>query len=151
MAIKIRRAHYEETSTLSEIALAAKRHWDYPEEWIQKWAPLLTFTPQQIKDADVFAAVVDSELVGFYRLFTRKPRATLEDLWIRPDFIGKGIGHVLFEHAVTRCHVAGVDILEVEADPHAQGFYEKMGMHKVGEHPSDVDGQRNLPMMELKL
>ncbi len=151
MNIAIRQARFEEADKLSEIAIAAKRHWDYPEEWIQKWIPILTFRPQQIKEADVFVAVVDNELVGFYRLFLRKPRATLEDLWIKPDFIGKGIGQALFEHAVTRCRTSHVEILEVEADPHAQGFYEKMGMHKVGEHPSDVDGQRSLPVLEMNL
>ena len=99
---------------------------------------------------DVFAAVVDDKLDRFYRLIFCKPRVILEDLWVKPDFIGKGIGRALFEHALARCCSVGVEILEVEADLHAQGFYEKMGMHKVGEHPSDVDGQRSLPVLEME-
>jgi len=42
--------------------------------------------------------------------------------------------------------------MELDADPNAQGFYEKMGMHKVGEKKTEVDGQpRILPIMEIKL
>ncbi len=149
--IEIRRARPEEAGKLTEIALAAKRHWEYPPAWIRKWTPLLTLTPQKIEEADVFAAVVEDELAGFYRLFLRQPRATLEDLWVRPDFIGKGVGRALFEHALARCRSLSVKILEAEADPHAQGFYEKMGMHKVSERPSDVDDQRHLPVMEIGL
>lgn len=157
--IAIRRVKPEEADTLTQIALAAKRYWDYPDAWIQKWTPLLTFTPKKIEEADVFVAVMpstalrpgDDKLAGFYRLFLRRPRATLEDLWVKPEFIGKGIGRALFDHASMHCRSAGVEYLAVEADPHAQGFYEKMGMRKIGEHPSDVDDQRALPILEMRL
>jgi GNAT superfamily N-acetyltransferase len=151
MNMDIRRALPEEADTSTEIAIAAKSYWGYPEAWIQKWKLMLTFTSQKIEETDVFVRMVDDELAGFYRLFFRGSRAILEDLWIKPDFIGKGVGRALFEHALGHCRLVRVEILEVEADPHAQGFYEKMGMHKVGDRPSDVDGQRNLPVLELKL
>ncbi len=151
MNIEIRRARPEEAATLTEIALAAKRHWNYPEAWIQKWTPLLTFTPQKIEEAEVFVAAVDDELIGFYRLVLHSPRAILEDLWVKPGLIGNGVGRGLFQHAVARCQAAGLSLLELEAEPHAQGFYEKMGMVQVGEHPSDVDRQRKLPILEMKL
>jgi hypothetical protein len=90
MNLTLRRARPEEAETLTEIALAANRHWDDPDAWIQKRTPLLTFTPQKIEEAGIFAAGADDELAAFYRLFLRQPRATLEDLWVRPDFMEKG-------------------------------------------------------------
>ena len=46
----------------------------------------------------------------------------------------------------------GCRILQLEADPNAVGFYEKMGMVKIGERNSEVDGQpRVLPIMEIDL
>ena len=30
---------------LTQIALAAKRHWGYPERWIEIWSSQLTFSP----------------------------------------------------------------------------------------------------------
>ncbi len=151
MNIQIRRAAPRDAEILTEIALSSKRHWSYPEGWMQIWTPALTFKPQDIEEADIFVAVAQEEILGFYRLFFRESRSILEDLWIKPLFIGQEVGRALFEHALTRCRWVGADILAVESDPHAQGFYEKMGMHKVGERPSEVDGQRNLPILEMDL
>ncbi|MCL4530843.1 MAG: hypothetical protein M1485_06230 [Chloroflexi bacterium] len=39
MNIEIRRALPEEADALTEIAIAAKRHWGYPERWIEIWMP----------------------------------------------------------------------------------------------------------------
>ena len=52
--------------------------------------------------------------------------------------------------ALARRH--GYKILQLEADPNAVGFYEKMGLHKIGERHSEVEGRpRILPIMEMKL
>jgi hypothetical protein len=46
----------------------------------------------------------------------------------------------------------GETVLKIEADPNAQGFYEKMGPRKIDEHHTEIDGQlRRLPIMEIKL
>jgi hypothetical protein len=46
----------------------------------------------------------------------------------------------------------GYKTLQLEADPNAFGFYEKMGMYKIGEWQSEADGQpRILPIMEMTL
>lgn len=151
MSLTFRRARPEDAETLTEIAIAANRHWGDPDARIQKRTPLLTFTPQKIGEADIFAAGADDELAAFYRFFLRQPRATLEDLWVRPDFMEKGIGRALFHRALRRGRSPGAKILEVESDPHAPGFYEKMGMHQAGKRLPDVDDQRALPVMEMKL
>lgn len=151
MIFEIRRALPEEADALTAVALAAKRYWGYPEHWIEIWKPLLTFKPEDIQNALIVVAVVGGEIAGFYRLFFRELYAILEDFWVKPDFIGRGVGRALFQDASRRGQEAGAAILEVEADPHAQGFYEKMGMRQVGERPSNVDGQRNLPVLEMGL
>ncbi len=147
----VRRARPEDAPVLTDIALAAKRHWGYPESWIQKWIPQLTITARDIQDAEVYCAVGEDRPIGFYRLIQRPPLGILEDLWVSPVNMGAGVGRALFEHAVAQCGAARLEVLQLEADPHAQGFYEKMGMHKVGEHPVDLIEARNLPIMEMQL
>ena len=45
-----------------------------------------------------------------------------------------------------------MQVLEIESDPNAQGFYERMGAKKVGEAVGELDGQaRVLPILELIL
>lgn len=150
--IEIRRALPEDAEKLTEIAIAAKRHWNYPEQWIEIWTPLLTFKPEDIQNSIMFKALVDDEIVGFYRLFIHESRAVLEDLWVSPEYMNQKIGRMLFEHAVSNCRSANVTVMELDADPNAQGFYEKMGMHKVGEKKTEVNDQpRILPIMEISL
>ena len=79
--MQIVRAKPEEAAALTEIAFAAKRHWGYPESWIQLWADVLTVTPELITRNPTFSAIDDGRVVGFYSL-TTEPRPDLNHLWI---------------------------------------------------------------------
>jgi ribosomal protein S18 acetylase RimI-like enzyme len=69
-----------------------------------------------------------------------------------PEFIGRGIGKALFLHALELARHRGYKLFQLEADPNAAGFYEKMGMRKIAERKYELDGQpRILPLMEMKL
>lgn len=145
-------AHPTQAETLTRIALAAKRHWGYPERWIEIWTPLLTFTPADLERADFFVAQINDEIVGFYSLTTAGVRAELENLWVLPAFMGRGVGRGLFEHALARTRELGCSELEIESDPNAVGFYEKMGAQVVSQHIGEVDGQpRILPVLLFSL
>lgn len=150
--IDIRPVIPDQADELSRIALAAKRHWGYPERWIEIWTPQLTFTPEYFRSNEGWAAVQNEAPIGFYTLLEANETASIENLWVLPECMGQGIGKQLFLHAVGIARQRGYKILQLEADPHAVGFYEKMGMYKVGERHSEVDGQpRTLPIMEKQL
>jgi len=150
MNIEIRRAAPDQAEILTQIAFAAKRHWGYPEHWIQLWSPILTITPEFIQQYETYVALLDNELVGFCAISLEDEKASLEHLWVLPDFMGKGVGNSLFNHMRSRCRELGVRILEIESDPHAQGFYERMGAKKIGEVVGEIEGQpRILPLLEL--
>lgn len=51
----------------------------------------------------------------------------LDHLWVVPEKFGTGIGRALFQHALQQAEALGAEFLELEADPHAVGFYERMG------------------------
>ena len=150
--ISIQRASPEQASQLTRIALAAKAHWGYPERWMELWRPQLTFHPEYIRENASWVALVDEAVVGFYTLEEKQGNAWLENLWVLPEFIGQGVGKALFLHALEQTRQRGYRVLQLEADPHAVGFYEKMGMYRVGERQYDLEGQpRILPTMELRL
>lgn len=46
MAIEIHRARSTEADQLTTIAIAAKRHWGYPDRWIDLWDRQLAITPK---------------------------------------------------------------------------------------------------------
>lgn len=150
--VSIRRASPDQADQLTEIAFAAKAYWGYLERWMELWRPQLTFTPQDIEENESWAALSEDVPIGFYTLQEKNGNAWIENLWVLPDFIGKGVGKQLFAHAVEVSRQREYKILQLEAEPNAVGFYEKMGMKKIGERPSAVENvPRTLPIMELEL
>jgi ribosomal protein S18 acetylase RimI-like enzyme len=150
--ISIRRAIPEEAATLSQIAFSAKAYWGYPKRWLEIWKPQLTFSPEYLEGNENWVAVDNDKPIGFYTLQEKASNAWIENLWVLPEFIGKGIGKKLFLHAVELSHQRGYETLQLEADPNAFGFYKKMGMQEIGERQSEVESQpRILPIMEMKL
>lgn len=150
--IQIRPVIPAEADALTQIALAAKRHWGYPECWIEIWMPQLTFRPEYFESNETWAAVDGDMPIAFYTLLEANEIASIENLWVQPEYMGQGIGKQLFLHAVANARARGYQTLQLEADPNALSFYERMGMHKIGERHSEVDGQlRILPIMEISL
>jgi GNAT superfamily N-acetyltransferase len=149
----IRRAEIADAATLTSIAVDAKRHWGYPETWIARWMPALTITPAFIAAHEIFAAESSGGgLVGFYALVVEHERWALDHLWVDPAHMGRGLGRQLFEHAARRLdELAPGATLFIEADPHAESFYLRMGARRVGHITRDWQGvTRVLPALEFR-
>jgi len=150
MRIEIRRAAPEDAAALTQISHAAKRHWGYPEHWIQHWSADLTITPEFIMQNDVHVATNQEEILGFYALLIANGQAELEHMWVKPEHIGVGIGKELFVHAMQRAASLSVTAVGITADPNAEGFYQHLGAARVGTAESEIDGKpRLLPRLEI--
>jgi GNAT superfamily N-acetyltransferase len=150
MRNEIRRAAPEDAATLTEISHAAKRHWGYPEHWIQHWSADLTITPEFITKNEVYLAANREEILGFYALVIADGQAELEHMWVRPEHIGAGIGKELFVHAMQRAASLSVAAVGITADPNAAGFYQHLGAIRIGAAESEIDGKpRLLPRLKI--
>jgi ribosomal protein S18 acetylase RimI-like enzyme len=150
--MQILRAKPEDATTLTKIAFAAKRHWGYPERWIEGWRDVLTIRPDFVVDHETHLASEDGQVAGFYSLMQTQDRIRLEHLWVSPDAMGRGIGQSLFLHAVGRMKALGCKTMEIESDPNAAGFYERMGALRAGTVVTQLDGQpRELPVLVYQL
>ena len=150
--MKIVRAKPEDADVLTEIAFSAKRHWGYPERWIQSWRDILTMRPESIAANVAYSAMEDDRAVGFYLLTTESDGLHLDHLWIMPSAMGRGIGRALFEHAVEQASVLGFRVIKIEADPNAEGFYQRMGARRVGTQVTEIEGaRRELPLLVYQL
>ncbi|MBS1789121.1 MAG: GNAT family N-acetyltransferase [Acidobacteria bacterium] len=148
--LSIRRANSEEAAALTDIAFAAKRHWGYPESWIEIWRDDLTITAEFIERNEVFAAIENGELIGFYALVKSEGRTELDHLWVLPEWVGKGIGRQLLAHAMDRASTSGTRQIEIVSDPNAEGFYLKAGAKRIGQVVSTIEGQqRRLPRLAI--
>ncbi|BBL80569.1 N-acetyltransferase [Rubrobacter xylanophilus] len=147
--MEISRATSQDAAELTEMALAAKRHWGYPERWMELWRKELTITPQLAAEGEVWVAEEDGAKLGFYAL--SPSGRELEHLWVRPERLGEGVGRALFFHALSRAAELGAETLLIESDPNAEGFYVRMGAAKIGERVAELDGrERVLPLLAAK-
>ena len=142
------RAKPDDAAVLTDIAFAAKRHWGYPEKWIESWRDLLTIRPEFIANHETYAAILDGRTVGFYALGRKNDRLDLLHMWVLPNAMGRGVGRSLFVHGVERARELGCRELEIESDPNAEGFYQHMGARRVGASVKEVAGVcRELPVL----
>jgi GNAT superfamily N-acetyltransferase len=148
--VNIRKATAEDAATLTRIALDAKRHWGYPEHWLNHWQADLTITPDFIAGTEVYVAESEGDVLGFYALIIREDKAELDHLWVSPPHIGTGVGKQLFLHAMQHAAKENISAVEILSDPNAEGFYRKQGAHGIGEVVSEIDGEpRTLPRLTV--
>ena len=137
----IRPARPDEGELLREIAVAAKSHWGYEPDWVREWAARGDFSPQALRDRDVFVAEIDGGVVGWAAAVFAGDVWWLDDLWIVPEAMRVGIGRRLFQHAATLGRQRGATRMEWEAEPNALGFYEKMGARHVRDNAPNEWGR----------
>ncbi len=147
--IQIVPARGHHAAILHQIAVAAKQHWNYPAELIARWAASPIITTSAIERAIVYLAQTAGEPIGWYRLLIDPSPARLEDLWVLPAWIGQGVGRALFRHAAGECRARNITQLVVESDPHATGFYLRMGGQVIGETISEWN--RPVPLIRFDL
>ena len=149
--MRIRRATTEDAPALTRIAHEAKQHWGYPEHWLKHWQDDLTISSDFIARNDVYVAESETGLLGFYALVIKQEKAELDHLWVTPQRIGTGVGKELFLHAMQHAARQRVAEVEISSDPNAEGFYRKLGAHRIGETVSELDGEsRSLPLLMVE-
>jgi GNAT superfamily N-acetyltransferase len=130
-----------DTERLREIAYAAKAHWGYDEQLVREWADAIRFPAEEnrlVEDGG-WASVVIHDTVCW-----------LDDLWVEPAAMGRGLGRRLFERAAALGRARGCTTMEWEAEPNALGFYERMGASYLRDSEVTEWG-RVLPVMGVSL
>jgi GNAT superfamily N-acetyltransferase len=148
----IERARVEDAEILTHIALTAKSHWGYPPNWVRHWTAELTVTPEYINTHPTYLARGNRQVLGFCAICVESGSALLEHLWVLPSNMGTGVGRELFKNAERIARDAGAAYIRLVGDPHAEGFYSRMGATLCGRQPAPIDGQeRFLPIFEKVL
>jgi GNAT superfamily N-acetyltransferase len=72
-------------------------------------------------------AVVDGQIVGFATTVPADAAVELEDLFVDPSWMRRGIATTLVRDAVDLARASGVLRVEVTGNQHARAFYEHAG------------------------
>jgi len=101
--IEFRKAITSDHKRLTEIAFAAKRHWNYPKEFYEIWLNEMTITEEYILKNQLFLATCNDEILGFSSVVEVsnstyinevyiKKGFWLDHLFVDPQYLTKGIG-----------------------------------------------------------
>jgi len=130
--------------------LRSKAHWGYDSAQIEAFKQELTLSSKDLDQCYSIVAVRNDKVVGFARVHT-VALARLHDLYVEPEILGRGIGGNLFNLCVEAARRKGALDLTIDADPHTQEFYKRMGCLLDGEVPSSSIPGLHLPKMRMVL
>lgn len=152
--IRIRRAGPGDSKALSTLAFRSKAHWGYDIDFMKRCKDELTYSPADIEASRFRFHVceIEDELVAFYALeILGEGRAELDALFVKPKFIGQGIGSFLMEHVKSEARLQNVNLVTIQGDPNAEDFYRSIGATPAGYRESASIPGRYLPIFNLPI
>ena len=149
--MEIKKASVNDNEILTKITKKSKAYWGYSEEQISLWDNNLTISKEYIESNSVFTLVNDDKVVGYYSYIIKEEKnVILDNLFILPEYIGKGFGKYLMNDFLTRMKNEKFKKITLDSEPNAENFYLKIGFKKVGEFETSIKN-RFMPIMELSL
>ena len=106
----------------------------------------LEFSDLAVQQGRTRAAVVEGEIVGFASWLGAGDAFEIEDLFVEPGWMRRGIGRALVLDMIAFARGRGIDRVEVTANPHALAFYENAGFVICGQVTTRF---RTAPRMRL--
>ena len=151
--LHIRGARPADAPALSALALRAKAHWGYPDDWLQAWRRDLTFTADYLRAHACLVAVRSGTLLGICALEIHGDHGSIEHLWVDPECHRQGVGRALVATVLQQAVQAGISRIEVISDPFAEPFYLRLGARRAGAVPAPMPraADRVLPLLEFTL
>jgi len=135
------------------LAFRAKASHGYDAAFMEACRAELTIAPAGF-DKRVFWVAEDPEgrVLGFAGLWPAVDGAAeVDPLYIEPSLQRGGVGSLLWAALEAHARETGAERIVLDSDPHAVGFYERMGCRVIGEAPSGSIPGRMLPHMEKVL
>ena len=149
--MKIRKANINDNKVLTDITKKSKAYWGYSEEQILKWNKNLTISKEYIENNSVFTLVNNEIIIGYYSYLVRDEKnVILDNLFILPEYIGKGFGKYLMTDFLNRMKDEKFEKITLDSEPNSENFYLKIGFKKVGEFKTSIKN-RFMPIMEMSL
>lgn len=156
-SLDIRPARAEESASLTRLIRASKAVWGYPQALRARFESELTVTPAYIRQNLVLVAAPavagrKSEPVGVGALVAIDDD-TMEVglMFVTPGRLRRGVGKALFNGLCDLARARRCRQLKIVSDPHAVGFYRRMGAVPAGEEESTSVAGRMLPVLAFAL
>jgi GNAT superfamily N-acetyltransferase len=97
----------------------------------------LILGPEGLAEGRTHVAEEDGSVVGFATWIEAEGTVELEDLFVHPGWMRRGIARALVNRIADVLRARGAERLEVTANPHALGFYSAAGFVDCGVAETD--------------
>lgn len=149
--MEIFKADIEDNEILTSITKKSKAYWGFSEDVLKGWEHLLTVTRDYIEKNEVYKLVQHEQIIGYYSYFFADEKTIkLDNLFVLPEFIGKGFGKLLMNDFLKNTKQLSIDKITLDAEPKAENFYKAFGFETIGQLESSIK-ERYLPIMELQI
>jgi len=126
--MKIRKAKKGDLKEIAEIFRVETTKEPYIQDWNKKTA--LEKIKELFKEQDIFIVALGDKIAGFITIEVDKSKKKIyiDELWLRAEYQGKGIGTNLMNFAEDYYKKIGIKTITVMANQKARAveFYEKL-------------------------
>ncbi len=122
----------DERTALEDLQRRASLMWEEYRPYLLANPDVIDLPLAQLQDNRVRVAQVEDRRVGFAALLPRENVLQLDGLFVEPDCWRRGIGRLLVADAAARARTLGAGMIEVVANPRAEGFYARLGFAASG-------------------
>jgi GNAT superfamily N-acetyltransferase len=130
--ISIRTAQLDDLPALRDIYRLASLANEGDRSNLLHHPEFLELSDRAVVERRMWLAEIDGEPVGFATTLPAESTVELEDLFVHPDWMRRGVGSRLVTDAVDRARREGFTRIEVTANPHALDFYRHLDFEELG-------------------
>ena len=123
----IRDAELGDMTALSQVYRRSSLSNEGDRQDLLAYPETLEFSDLAVREGRTRAAVAAGAVVGFASWVDAGDGFEIEDLFVDPDWMRKGIGRALVLDMVAIARGRGIERVEVTANPHALAFYQNAG------------------------
>lgn len=125
--VEIRTAREHDVPRLGDIFRSASWSNEGDRAVFAEHPEVLEFRPDTVAAGRTRLAVLDGQVVGFATVRDTSDGLELDDLFVDPEYMRRGVARELIADAVRDAARRGVARIDVDANDHARAFYEAVG------------------------
>ena|SRR5690606_33202337 len=134
-------ADVNDSELLTATAVNSKMIWGYSEEQMSLWQTELEVTSTYILQNKVVKCFDNDNFIGFFAIQIYNEIPEIDHLWLLPGKTNQNYGRKIFQYILEYITSIGFTSIKLVAEPHAKGFYDKMGGKIINKHESKISGR----------
>lgn len=141
----------DDIDELNNIAFLSESYWGHDKNMMDIFKKEYSLTQEYLKNNKVFNMILDENIIGFYAFNMTQEIPELEYFYLKPEYIGKGYGRILWNEVIKFCKNNNIETFVFVAGSEVKNYYLKMGAEVIKTLSSKLDAKRKIYKFEMKV